>query len=73
MKLHHVFYYDVIYFIVLEQLQVFLMYFVAILNNILLGLYGPIYVWMTVLIWISIMGPMNNNSDDMDIRLGPND
>lgn len=50
MKLHHAFYYDVTHFIVLEQPQVVITYFVAILNNILLGLSGPIYVQMTVLI-----------------------
>lgn len=71
MKLHHAFYYDVTHFIVLEQPQVVLMYFVAVLNNILLGLYGPIYVQMTVLTWISIMGLMSNDTDDMDIHHGP--
>lgn len=50
MKLHHDFYYDVTHFIVLEQPQVVITYFVAILNNILLGLSGPIYVQMTVLL-----------------------
>lgn len=73
MKLHHAFYYDVTHFIVLEQPQVVLMYFVAILNNILLGLYGPIYVQMTVLTWISSMGLINNDSDNMNIHHGPDE